>query len=82
MSAPDWLISFIDLQQINRLYIMMEELAGEDSPPTISTRIQNSHTWYIWSICNYKHLKEGPKKAKARSEVSDDTLIFPVSGAQ
>jgi hypothetical protein len=45
--GPDRLISFIGWQQINYLYIMMEELATEDPPPMISTWIQDSHTWYI-----------------------------------
>jgi hypothetical protein len=45
--GSDWLISFIDWQRINQLHIMMEELAREDSPPTISRRIQNSRSWYI-----------------------------------
>jgi hypothetical protein len=45
--GPDRLISFIGSQCIHRLYIMMEELAREDPPPTISTWIQDSHTWYI-----------------------------------
>jgi hypothetical protein len=44
---PDRLISFIGRQRINRLYIMMEELARKDPPSMTSTWIQDSRTWYI-----------------------------------
>jgi hypothetical protein len=60
----DRLISFIGWQRINRLHIMMEELVREDPSPTISTRIRDSRTWYIWSIYNYKH----PEEAKTISD--------------
>jgi hypothetical protein len=42
---PGRLISFNGCQWINRLHIMMEELAREDLPPTISTQNQDFCTW-------------------------------------
>jgi hypothetical protein len=66
--GSDRLISFIGWQRINQLYIVIEELVREEPPPTISTRIWDSRTWYIWSIYNYKYPKEAPRREKARSD--------------
>jgi hypothetical protein len=40
----------------------MKELAREYPPPTISTRIWDSCTRYIWGIGNYKHSEEAERR--------------------
>jgi hypothetical protein len=66
--GPGRLRSFINSQCINRLYIMIEELAREGSPPTISTRIWDSRTWYIWSKV---HQLQAPQRSTPKKRRLD-----------